>query len=142
MFSRYQMSVILDLVTGEASDSLVEMSLKNHIWEQRKVSKGTQEERIIQFLEQYDLLLKDKDKVYIRYMIQQAINTGLFYLTGGKHFWRSQKGIENLYNLGTSKTKIENMLYQEMEAYDPDLTDDNVYYKLLSELKQKGIKCR
>ena len=34
------------------------------------------------------------------------------------------------------------MLYQEMEAYDPDLTDDNVYYKLLSELKQKGIKCR
>jgi hypothetical protein len=75
-------------------------------------------------------------------MIQQAINTGIFYLTGGKHFWRSQKGIENLYNLGASKTKIENMLYQEMEAYDPDLTDDNVYHKLLSELKQKGIKCR
>lgn len=142
MFTRYQLSVIMDLVTGEASDSLVEMSLKNHIWEQRKVSKGTQDERIIQFLEQYDLLLKDKDKVYIRYMIQQAINTGIFYITGGKHFWRSQKGIENLYNLGASKTKIENMLYQEMEAYDPDLTDDNVYHKLLSELKQKGIKCR
>lgn len=142
MFTRYQMSVVLDLVNGEASDSLVEMALKNHIWEQRKVSKGTQEERIIQFMEQYDVLLRDKDKLYVRYMLQQAVNTGIFYITAGKHFWRSQKGIENLYNLGISKTKIENMLYQEMEAFDPDLTEDNVYYKLMSELKQKGVKCR
>lgn len=143
MFTRYQMGVTLDIIAGDVSDSLVEMNLKNYIWEQKSNKQGSQVERINNFVEMFDLLARDKDRLYIKYMLKQAVNSGIMMIQSGQYIWKSQKGIENLYRLGTSVSKIENMLFNEMEAYDPDSNaEDNVYYRLNNELKSKGIKCK
>ncbi len=143
MFTRYQVAIILDVVGGDVSDSLVEMNLKTFIWDQKSNRQGTQLERISKFLELYDLLVKDKDRVYIKYLIRSAVNSGVMNLVSGQYIWKSQKGIENLYKLGTSAIKVENMFFAEMEAFDPDVnSEDNAFNRLHTELKNKGIRCK
>jgi hypothetical protein len=143
MFTRYQVAVTLNLVSGEIGDSLVEMNLKNYIWDQKSNKHGSQAERINKFIELFDLLVRDKDRLYVKYLVKQAINERVIVLQGGQHLWPSQKGIDNFYRLGTSLSRIENNMFNDMEAYDPDVSnEENMYYRFVEDLKNKNVKCK
>jgi hypothetical protein len=89
----------------------------------------------------YELLEKEPDRVYIKYLVEQAVKNYVILMDGGKYIWRSQKGIDNLYSLGIKGHTVENLFLQEYEQYDPkDPNPDNAYVKLINELKGFGVK--
>lgn len=142
-FTSYQLAVVLDLLQGDSSDATVELTLKDYIWESKKTNKGKQEERLSNFRDKYDLLKNDPDRLYIQYLIKQALNTGVFLTSGTRHImWPNKKGIDNLYDLGTNMKKIERMFFEQLELYDPSIDADNWFADLERELKMKGVRTK
>jgi len=140
-FTAYQIATILDLVKGDVTDNTVEAELKQYIWEQKRTKQGKQEERIQNFSALFDELTKDRDRIYIKYLIKQAVNTLVFTTSGGYYFWSSKKQYDNLYK-HTDVKKLETMFYNELERYDPDIEGDNWFKALEDELKTKKVRCR
>jgi hypothetical protein len=97
-------------------------------------------------LVKFDAAVKDIDtkegmnKLHIMYIVQQAINTRVFYIAGGQYFWTSKKGIANLYKLGTNIRSIYNMFAQEKLTYNEGSGQENIYGDLIDELKHKGVR--
>lgn len=142
-FTSYQMAVILDLVTGDTSDATVELALKDFVWEKKKSNKGTQVVRLDEFASKYEMLKNDPDRLYIQYLIKQALNTGVFMTSGTRHImWPNKRGMDNLYDLGTNTRKIEQMFFEQLELYDPGIDAENWYNDLVTELKLKGVRTR
>jgi len=141
-FVQYQVAVYLRLIKGDVSSSFVESTIQDYVMDEKKNDNGTQAERITKFNEVMDILTKEPNRLKIKYLIAQALNTNVFINSGGAIIWRSQKDVDNLYNLGKSTQKIEGTFMQEFEAFNPKKADsENLYYKLISELKQKDVKC-
>lgn len=140
-FTEYQVAVILGLVRGEASAALIENQMKNYLWEQKKNTFGTQDERIKAFNDYFDLLKEDKDAIYITYLVKQALNTGTVFYDGGYYYWKSQKGKPELFKHYNRK-KLETLLYNHLQDYDPNDDRINHFKEFEDELKEKGVKCK
>lgn len=142
-FTTYQLAVILDVAQGNVSPATVEMNLKDFVWREKKTTRGTQEDRISEFNKTYDILTEDPNRIYIKYLVKQAINSGVFLTSGSRNLmWPAKKGYDNLYNLGSNIKKIENMFYQQLEIYDSGSDAENWFHDLENDLKQRGVKCR
>jgi hypothetical protein len=143
-FVMYQMAVILEVAAGEMVDSAVEGELQSYLWETKKTSKGSHEERLEKFTELFKVLKDNRDMLYIKYLIQQALNTGVLRLPSGtaRMFWPSKKAHKNVYDLGSNLKKIETMFLNAYEAYDPELDEENWFMELEKELKDKNVKCK
>lgn len=140
-FTEYQIAVILGLVRGDASPTLIENQMKNFLWEQKKNTQGTQTERITRFNSYFDQLQNDKDAVYVSYLLKQALNVGSVYYDGGYYFWKSQKGKPELHKHYNRK-KLETLLYNHLQEFDPNDDRINHFKEFEDELKDKGIQCK
>lgn len=137
-FVEYQIAVVLRLVHGPVNPIVVREKIDNYLW--------VQDKGLIERLEKFQSVTKDikkkesMERLYLRYIFQQALNTRVISIAGGSFIWHSKKGIQNLYNLGTKESTILNMFYTEMQVYDPSLKADNFYGDLINELLGKGVK--
>lgn len=143
-FVHTQFASILKVnMNSAASEAGVKNDLQEFIFEDRKTANGTQIERIEKFNTMYELLEKEPDRIYIKYLIEQAVANHVILLEGGRYIWRSQKGIDNLYNLGVKGTTVENLFLNEYSLYDPkEPNTDNAYEKMITELKAFGVKVK
>lgn len=142
-FTSYQMAIVLGIAQGDTSDATVEMQLKDYIWKEKKTQEGTQAQRIEEFEEKYETLKQDPDRLYIQYLIKQALNTGVFRTSGDRHImWPNKKGMPNLFDLGTNMKKIEKMFFEQFTLYEPEIDADNWFKDLETELRIKGVRTR
>jgi len=142
-FTHQQVATILKIVYGDASTSVVKSGLQDFIFEEKKNAFGNQTERIEKFNTIYNLLTKEPDRVYIKYLVEQAVKNHVILLDGGKYIWKSQRGIDNFYDLGVKTTSVENLFLREYEIFDAkDANPDNAYYKLTQELRGYGVKVK
>ena len=142
-FTHQQVATILKIVYGDASTSVVKSGLQDFIFEEKKNAFGNQTERIEKFNSIYNLLTKEPDRVYIKYLVEQAVKNHVILLDGGKYIWKSQRGIDNFYDLGVKTTSVENLFLREYEIFDAkDANPDNAYYKLTQELRGYGVKVK
>ena len=79
-------------------------------------------------------------KVWVLYLIQQALNSNIMSTKAGEYIWHAKKGIDNLYNLGSSKKQVVKLFEAEFDKYQGDDDIENWYKDLLDELKTKGVK--
>lgn len=142
-FVQQQVGTILKIFYNDVSESVIKSTLQDFLFEEKKNSFGTQTERIERFNQVYELLTKEPDRVYIKYLVEQAIKNFVILLDGGKYIWKSQRGIDNYYDLGIKTTSVENLFLREYEIFDPkDINPDNAYYKLTQELRGYGVKIK
>lgn len=137
-FTLYQIAIVLRLVKGRVNHNIVEKLLDDYLWEQTKdlEQKLSKFERLVKDIEKSE----NKQRLYLWYIFQQAINERVIGIVNGNYLWHSKKHIQNLYNLGTKQDAILNQFYTEMLAYNPDIEAENFYGDLLVELENKGVK--
>ena len=142
-FDNYQLAVILGLVSSDTSQTLVRNNMDGFVMGAKKDRYGSQTDRCSRFSDLYDRFKENKDGVYITYLITQALNQGIMIVNAGNHHWRSKKGIDHLYNLGTNRKAIETMFLNEYNKYEPELENQaNLYLDLYEELKARGVLLR
>jgi hypothetical protein len=76
----------------------------------------------------------------MKYLLQQALNTGVFQIMAGKYYWPKKKHVKNLYNLGSNEMAILKTLHEQFDIYEPDTDLDNIYSDLIEELKSKDVR--
>jgi len=138
-YTLYKVAIVLGLVKGnKVSDRVVVDRLEDYIWTQTK----DYTKKLDTFMEVIQLLDDDKgiEELNMRYLLKQAQNTNVITIINSSYMWHSQRNIDSLYNLGRRADSIYTMLAQEYIKYNPELEDDNIYGKLVNELKSKGIK--
>lgn len=141
--TQLQVATILKLIYSEASPAVVKSTLQEYLFEEKKNAFGNQAERMEKFNTVYNLLTKEPDRVYIKYLVEQAVKNHVILMDGGKYIWKSQRGIDNYYDLGIKTTSVENLFLREYEVFDAkDVNPDNAYYKLSQELKGYGVKIK
>lgn len=138
-FDNYQFASILGVIGSDTSETLVTNKLDDFIMVEKKNRYGTQEERCDQFLSLFKDFKNSKDRVYIRYLLKQAVFNGIMNVQGGIYYWRSKKGIDHLYNLGTDIDRIENTFLNEHEKFDEDLPEANLFADLRDELISRKV---
>ena len=142
-FTQQQVSTVLKLLYNDASPAVTKSALQDFLFEDKKNAFGNQQERIEKFNNIYELLTKEPDRVYIKYLVEQAVKNYAILMDGGKYIWKSQRGIDNYYDLGIKQTSVENLFLREYEIFDPkDINADNAYYKLIQELRGFGVKVK
>lgn len=137
-FTLYQIATVLQVVSGSVNEHIVNNKLDDFIWVQDKNldSRIERFQNVVKGIK----TVEGKEKLYLTYVFQQAINTNVIYIKNGNYFWPNKKGIENLYNLGTKKAAILRMFYDEMQTYDKSAQVENFYGDLIRELQLKGVK--
>jgi len=137
-FSLYQLAITLKAVKGAMSTVGVRDRLDDFIWNETK----EQDKRIALFTEHAKLAENQEGlvKLYVKYLLQQALNTGVFQVQAGRFYWPKKKAIKNLYDLGTNEIAILKMLHDQFDIYEPDTELDNVYGELIRELKTKDVR--
>lgn len=141
-FLLYQMAVVLGCVRGNVSTKVVDDELATWVWEQKKIGNLTQEQRISDFEDLLPLFENTEglDKMYIKYLIKQALNSNIIINEKGKYLWLSQRKIENLFDLGTSKKGVETFFYNELSKAEAEV--DSHVSTLETELKKAGVQTR
>lgn len=138
-FDQYQIAVILGLVGADNSATLVTNKLDDYVMVEKKNRYGTQKERCETFIGLFKSFQESKDRTYIKYLLKQSVNNGVINVSGGIHYWRSKKGIDHLYTLGTDLDKIESMFHNEFQKFDESLPEPNLYADLIDELRTRKV---
>ena len=137
-FIVYQIATVLELVRGPVNAVMTRNVLDDFLWKQDK----TLMDRIQRFNRITDKIdsKEGMEGLYLKYILQQAINTNTIGVVNGNFIWYAKKHVKNLHNLGTKQDKVVNMFYTEMLKYDPELDVENFYGDLITELRFKGVK--
>lgn len=141
-FLLYQLAVTLGIIKGPVSRMVVSDELDSFIWESKKTQFGTQEQRIDAFerLLPWTENVDGLDKLYIKYALKQAINERVILIDKGAYIWPKQRGIDNLYNLGTNEKGVATFFYNELPKAKANL--ESHLKSLEEELKVKGVQIR
>lgn len=142
-FAAYQMGIILKLFKGKPTVTSVRKVIQEYVTTQTRTEKGSFEERFKDFMGIYNLLKGDTEeraKVYVMYLVRQAINESLFHISKGVYFWVSQRDNENWYSLGSSFNVIIDRFVQEYMVYDPDVIPENFFAYLEEEVSRKNLQ--
>lgn len=142
-FVAYQVGVILKLFKGKPTMTAIRKVIQEFVTTQARTEKGTLEERYQMFMEIYKLAKGDTEaraKMYVMYLIRQAINESIFHVSKGSYFWVSQKDNENWYALGSSYKTIIDRFIQEYVAYDPGIVPENFFAYLEEEVGRKNLQ--
>ncbi len=138
-FVRYQIAIVLGLVKGMVSEATLKSAFNNYIG---VVSKD-QMNNIQKFNEIITMLeegRKGLEKLWIKYLLKQAVNVNVMGIKSGHYIWYSKKGIDNLFDLGSNEAKVYKLFYDEFIKYGEEDVVENIYKDLLEELKYKGVK--
>jgi len=138
-FVRYQVAVVLGQVKGIVNEHTLKGALNSFIASNTK----TQLKNIDKFNELYALIQQGKEgleKLWIKYLIQQALNSHVMSVNSGHYIWHSKKDVSNLFDLGSNEKKVFKLFYDEFIKYGEEDIVENHYNDLLQELKTKGIK--
>lgn len=139
----YQLAVLCtdkygrSIVRGEVSKATVKTSLNAFIKDEKyKV------ENIRRFNDLFELYSNksEKKRFYIKYLIQQALNTQVMSVTEGYYTWHTKRSIPSVYKISTDPVKVENFFLNELNKYTPDSDETNWYDELVNELAFKGVK--
>lgn len=137
-FIAYQIAVVLDVVRGTVNALQVRNALSNFLWEQSK-NMSTNIDRFNRITR--DIESKEgMERLYIRYVFQQAINTRTIEPVNGRFIWHNKRNVKNLYDLGSKQEAIMNSFHAEMMVYHPETAAENFYGDLIQELRFKGVK--
>lgn len=133
-FEMYQIAIVMQLALGDMSKAGVREKIEDFVWKEDNKSP----ERWDQFLNTFKYLdsTEGLERLYTRYVFQQAINNRIISVLNGSFIWHSKKGVQNLYNLGTKEKVVLNMFHSEMQNND----EDGFYHDLLRELKTKNVR--
>lgn len=143
-FRSYQMAIVLSdsynqsLVKGKVTNEVVSSKLSSYIQEK----SNNQMTNISTFMKNINLL-KSKEgfsKFFIKYLIQQALNTNVLALRDNEYIWHSKAGTPDVYKLGNSYDKLINFFVKEYEEYNPKSDISNWYKDLSEEVAAKGIQ--
>ena len=124
-------------VVGEANHELVKAQLSAYLDSSSKFFN----ENSRKFLELITMI-KDKkqsERFYVRYLLQQAINSNILDLRDGYIFWHSKANTPNM-GKHTDILKLENLILSEMLIYNPQSDASNHYKDLLEECIKKGVR--
>ena len=95
---------------------------------------------IDRFTSIYDMLnsKEGRQRLDIKYLIQQGINFDVLSIRDGYLFWNSKSNVPNMYKF-TDLSKFENFILSEsIKDYDDTVT--NYYKELSDELVKKGVR--
>lgn len=142
-FRTYQIAIVLKdyrnepILVGDVSSERVNNILSEYV----TTDSDHQMVHIDRFMKAIDeISTKDGiQKFYIKYLVQQAINTNIISIRDSFYVWHSQSGTGNMYKFD-SLDALVNRLYMEFEAYDGEDTLTNYFGILLKELQTKGVK--
>lgn len=138
----YQLATMLtnsdgkNIVKGKMKDSTVKENISDYINDTHH-----QMENIEKFNKLYDLLQvkEGRQKFYIMYLIQQALNTNVIGIRDGFYVWHSKSGTPNMYK-HPNYDKLVSLLQQEYNSYNvDDKTVTNWYKDLMEEVSSKGV---
>lgn len=137
-FTLFQLAIVLKAAKGPMSSVGVRDRLDDYIWNE----SSDQDRRIENFINHAKLTDSQEGlvKLYMKYLLQQALNTGVFQVQGGSFYWPKKKHIKNLYNLGTKEIAVLKMLHEQYDLYEPDTDIENIYSDLIEELKPKNVR--
>lgn len=124
-------------VIGDANHELVKAQLSAYLDSSSKFFN----ENSRKFLELI-AMIKDKkqsERFYVRYLLQQAINSNILDLRDGYIFWHSKANTPNM-GKHTDILKLENLILSEMLIYNPQSDASNHYKDLLEECIKKGVR--
>ena len=140
-FIAYEIAYILGVVKGEVNSETVLIEIDSYIDTQKKNKFGTQIERIETFNNLYTILNESggKDQIYVRYIVENAIDRRIIVVDNRKYKWLSQKGVKNVFDQGYDKEKMINFFLNQFSDYDEDLEDTNWWEELEKEVLEKGI---
>lgn len=138
-FLRYQLAIILKLVKGTVSETVVKDEMDNFVARKSR-DQFRNIEKFNELIELVNKGVEGADKLHIMYLMRQAVNTNIFSVRNGSYIWHSKKGIENVYELGTKENSIIKFFQDEYNIYDPDNDQENWYGELINELKMKGVR--
>lgn len=139
LFVRYQIATILGLVKGIVNENTVKSALNEYV----SASGKNQLKNIEEFNKLNKLVTEGKEgmqKLWIKYLLKQAVNSHVMSLKSGHFIWHSKKGIDNLFDLGSNEQKVWKLFYDEFIKYAEEDVAENHYKDLLDELKYKGVK--
>lgn len=82
----------------------------------------------------------EKQRMFVKYLMQQAINTKVFDIRDGFVFWTSKAAHKNMYK-HSDILKLENLLLSEMLVFNPEEVNvTNWFNELKIELITKNVK--
>jgi hypothetical protein len=144
-FKQYQFGVILanksnqTLIKGDVTPERVKGALSEYISDRNK----HQMEHVTRLNNLFDLQKTPEgaDKFHVMYLIQQALNTGVFIQRDGSYVWPSRSGDPDVYSLGNTRDKIINFMLKELNTPEPKgkKVVTNYYHELLNEVKAKNV---
>lgn len=138
-FLNYQVATVLGVVKGMVSDAAIKKAMNDFIG----TSGKEQMNNIQKFNEMVELINKGKEgveKLWIKYVLKQALNFNLMSIKSGHYIWHSKKDIPNLFDLGSNELKVYKLFYDEFIKYGQKDVIENHYKDLLDELSSKGVK--
>lgn len=142
-FKSYQLVILLrdkfnkTLGKGELPQKAVRRILSDYVTQK----DANQLQNIERFME-YVNMIYDKteaDRFFIKYLIQQALNTNVISYRDHEYIWHSKAGTPDVYRLGNDFNKVTNFFLQEYQQYNKESDISNWYKDLYAEVKAKGI---
>lgn len=128
------------IISGKMTKDSVNREIDRYINEDspKQLSNIEQFNRFYKMLDEQE----GRDRLWVTYMIQQAINSNVISLRDGFYVWHSQSEHPNVYKL-QSLEKLVNFMINEYTLYNPkDKETSNWYYKLYTELDNKNVRLK
>jgi len=124
-------------VIGNANHTTVKTQLSAYLDSNSKNFK----DNATKFLSLIEMIKdkKEKDRFYVKYIIQQAINSRVFDVRDGWIYWPSKSGEPNM-GKHNNALKLENLLLSEYVVFDPSNDASNWFGDLLKECVNKGVR--
>jgi hypothetical protein len=134
----YQVSTMLThnnkpLVKGAMPPVTVEQKLNSYIKDKQFGGINACKD----FLAKVQLFEKNKERFYIEYLVQQAVNTNVIGMNNGFVFWFDQKSKKEEWYKFNSLEDFATFLQTEYDKHDPDQNLGTAYEEFLEQLKER-----
>lgn len=144
-FEAYKIGSILKyntnepVVRGEISKIALEQKLDSYLAD----NSESQERYLTSFIDLAEAAKTPEGSAsnYIKYMVQQALNTGVFTFRDGQYLWHSKANQPSLYKITSDYEKLVAFFLREYNTFNPkDQDTSNWYNELRIELVNKNVR--
>jgi hypothetical protein len=140
----YQVAVVLRDRNGQSwiKGKVSPQTVNNKLSEKLNSKDSDRLENISKFLEVMAMFesMEGLEKLEIKYLVQQALNTNVIGLRDKQYIWHSKAGDPNVYQLGADFDKVVAFFFKEFKQYNPESDLSNFYFDLLEEVKTKNVR--
>lgn len=141
-FILYQIAIVLKLFKRKPTVTALRATMQKYVTDKARNEQGSLDQRHADFMALYKLAKGDHEaraRLYMMYLVRQAINEQIFVLNKGNYFWPSQRAYDNWYRLGSNEKVIIDRFLKEYLIYDPEL-DENFFFALETEVDQRNLQ--